>query len=145
MNENIEVVSHIYKDCDASISSLTTMLNDLKEKDNKIKETVQNILKGYERYLKDSKNILTKQSIEPPKMGMIPKIMAKMGVDKEVKNDNSDASMASMLIQGIQIGQLDIEKKINQYEKNLDKKTTKFAIDFKKFQEENIEALKKHL
>ena len=50
VNENLEVISHIYKDCDASISSLTTMLKDLKDKDNKIKETTQNILKGYERY-----------------------------------------------------------------------------------------------
>ena len=112
MNENLEVISHIYKDCDASISSLTTMLKDLKNKDNKIKETTQNILKGYERYLKESKNLLKKGNVEPEKMGLIPKMMAKMGVDREVKNDNSDASMASMLIQGIQMGVLDIEKKI---------------------------------
>ena len=113
VNENLEVISHIYKDCDASISSLTTMLKDLKNKDNKIKETTQNILKGYERYLKEAKNLLKKGNVEPEKMGLIPKMMAKMGVDREVKNDNSDASMASMLIQGIQMGVLDIEKKLN--------------------------------
>ena len=134
VNENLEVISHIYKDCDASISSLTTMLKDLKNKDNKIKETTQNILKGYERYLKESKNLLKKGNVEPEKMGLIPKMMAKMGVDREVKNDNSDASMASMLIQGIQMGVLDIEKKLKQYEKTIDKKTIN-----------NIEALKKHL
>ena len=108
VNENLEVISHIYKDCDASISSLTTMLKDLKDKDNKIKETTQNILKGYERYLKEAKNLLKKGNVEPEKMGLIPKMMAKMGVDREVKNDNSDASMASTLIQGIQMGVLDI-------------------------------------
>lgn len=123
MNENLEVISHIYKDCDASISSLTTMLKDLKDKDNKIKETTQNILKGYKRYLKEAKNLLKKGNVEPEKMGLIPKMMAKMGVDREVKNDNSDASMASMLIQGIQMGVLDIEKKLKQYEKTIDKKT----------------------
>jgi len=145
VNENLEVISHIYKDCDASISSLTTMLKDLKNKDNKIKETTQNILKGYERYLKESKNLLKKGNVEPEKMGLIPKMMAKMGVDREVKNDNSDASMASMLIQGIQMGVLDIEKKLKQYEKTIDKKAIKFVEEFKNFQQDNIEALKKHL
>ena len=72
-------------------------------------------------------------------------MMAKMVVDREVKNYNSDASMASMLIQGIQMGVLDIEKKLKQYEKTIDKKTIKFVEEFKNFQQDNIEALKKHL
>ena len=145
VNENLELISHIYKDCYASISYLTTMLMYLKNKDNKIKETTQNILKGYERYLKESKNLLKKGNVEPEKMGLIPKMMAKIGVDREVKNDNSDASMASMLIQGIQMGVLDIEKKLKQYEKTIDKKTIKFVEEFKNFQQDNIEDLKKHL
>lgn len=81
----------------------------------------------------------------PEKMKMIPKMMAKMGVDKEVKKDNSDASIAGMLIQGIQMGELDIEKKLKQYEKALDHKTVKLAKEFREFQEKNIEQLKKHL
>lgn len=145
MNENLEVINQIYKDSDASISSLSALLNDLKEKDNKIKETVHNILKGYERYLKETEKILKKENVEPEKMKMIPKIMAKMGVDKEVKKDNSDASIAGMLIQGIQMGELDIEKKLKQYEKSLDHKTVKLAKEFREFQEANIEHLKKHL
>lgn len=145
MNENLEVVKLIYKDAEASISSLTTLLNELENKDNKIKGTIENILKGYERYLKDAKRILTKDNVEPEKMTIISKVMANMGIDKKVKQDNSDASMASMLIKGISIDAIDIEKKMKQYEKNLDKKTVKLAEDFKKFQQENIEALKKHL
>ena len=50
-----------------------------------------------------------------------------------------------MLIQGIQMGVLDIEKKLKQYEKTIDKKTIKFVKEFKNFQQDNIEALKKHL
>lgn len=145
MNENLEVINQIYKDCDMSISSLTTLLNDLNGKDNKIKETVHNILKGYERYLKETEKLLKKEKVEPEKMGMIPKMMSKMGVGKEVKKDNSDASIAGMLIQGIQMGELDIEKKLKQFEKTLDHKIVKFAKDFREFQEENVEELKKHL
>ena len=96
VNENLEVISHIYKDCDASISSLTTMLKDLKNKDNKIKETTQNILKGYERYLKESKNLLKKgkEPILPTitingneKKGSNNKILEQSDPDTKVKLD----------------------------------------------------------
>lgn len=145
MNENVEVICQIYKDCDASISSLTTLINDLNGKDNKIKETVHNIFEGYKRYLKTAEKMLASEKAEPEKMGLIPKMMAKMGVDKEVRKDNSDASIAGMLIQGIQMGELDIEKKLKQFEKNLDNKIVKFAKAFREFQEDNIEKLKSHL
>lgn len=145
MNENVEIISQVYKDCDASISSLTTLLKDLDGKDNKIKETVHNILEGYERYLKTANKLLKEENQEPEKMGFIPKMMAKMGVNKEVEKDNSDASVAGMLIQGIQMGELDIEKKLKQFETKLTSKTVKFAKAFREFQEDNIEELKKHL
>ena len=49
MDENFELYKHILKDTDMSVYSLTKLLEDLKEKDNKIKKTVEDILKGYER------------------------------------------------------------------------------------------------
>ena len=50
MNEKLDLYKHIYKDCEMSIFTLTKLLEELKEKDNKIKKDVEEILKGYERY-----------------------------------------------------------------------------------------------
>jgi len=72
-------------------------------------------------------------------------MMAGMGIDKEVKNDNSDASIADMLIQGISMGSIDTEKKIKSYDKDVDKEQLSFAKDFLKFQEKAIDQLKKYL
>ena len=47
MNENSELVLHIYKDAEMSAYSLTRLLKDLKDKDNKIKKTLEDILKEY--------------------------------------------------------------------------------------------------
>ena len=112
MNENLEIVNHIFKDSEMSISTLTKLSNTLEKKDNKIKDAIEDILKGYERYYKEAKRILTKEGSKKEKNSFITKMMANMGIDKEVKNDNSDSKMADMLIKGISMGSIDLEKKL---------------------------------
>ena len=53
--------------------------------DNKIKDAIEDILKGYERYYKEDKKILTKEGSKKEKNSFITKMMANMGIDKEVK------------------------------------------------------------
>lgn len=73
------------------------------------------------------------------------KMMANVEIKKEVKNDNSDSSIASMLIQGISMGSLDMEEKINAYDKDVNKEQLNFAKKFLKFQEKAISDLKTFL
>ena len=44
MKEKNELLLHVYKDCDMSVTTLTELLDDLKEKDNKIKGVVEDLL-----------------------------------------------------------------------------------------------------
>ena len=146
MDESLEIVNHIYKDSEMSISTLTKLSNTLEKKDNKIKDTIEDILKGYERYYKDSKKLLNKNNCKKEKNSIVAKIMANMGIDKEVKDDNSDSAMADMLIKGISMGSIDLEKKLKKYkDKEIDKKVLELANDFKYFQEDIIEKLKEYL
>ena len=143
MNENLEIVNHIFKDSEMSISTLTKLSNTLEKKDNKIKDAIEDILKGYERYYKEAKKILTKEGSKKEKNSFITKMMANMGIDKEVKNDNSDSKMADMLIKGISMGSIDLEKKLKKYkDKEIDEKINELATDFKKFQDDCITKLK---
>ncbi len=68
-----------------------------------------------------------------------------MGITKEVIADNSDASIADILVKGISMGSIDMEKKIEVYKENVDKENIKWAKDFYQFQQDNIKALKKFL
>ena len=145
MNENLELYKHILKDSDMSVCSLTKLLKDLKNKDNKITKTVEDILKGYERYLKECKDYLKEHDCELEYDGMMAKMGAGMGIKKEVDSDNSDSNIADMLIKGISMGSIDMEKKIKDYEDEVDKKELKFAKDFLKFQQDVITNLKKFL
>lgn len=145
MNENTELLEYIAKDATMAAFTLEELLKDLNGLDNKIKKDIENVLKGYERYIKDVTKKLKKEKAEPKEDSMFAKMSAKMGIKKEVKHDNSDASIADMLIKGISMGTIDMEKKINEYQEKADKETINLAKDFLKFQQENIEAFKKHL
>ena len=145
MEENFELYKHILKDVDMSVFSLTKLLEGLKDKDNKIKKTIEDILKGYERYLEECKKYLEANDINLEYDGMMAKAGAKMGIMKEVKDDNSDSSIADMLIKGVTMGSIDMEKKIKDYAGEADKEEIKFAKKFLSFQQEVIEGLKKFL
>ena len=145
MDENLELYKHILKDTDMSVFSLTELLKDLKDKDNKITKTVEDILKGYERYLKECKKYLEEHDCKPEYEGMMAKMGAGMGIKKEVNSDNSDSSIADMLIKGVSMGSIDMEKKINDYKDEVGKDELKFAKEFYGFQQDIIVNLKKYL
>lgn len=145
MNENNELLEYMYQDVEMSTYTLTELLEDLKGRDNKIMKDIEKILKQYEEYLKDFQKQLKKEDVGCKPKGMLSKMMAKMGIKKEVLHDNSDGSIADMLIKGISMGSLDMEKKITQYKESVNKKTLALAQDFLKFQQNTIEELKTYL
>lgn len=145
MDENLELLEYIYKDSDMSVITLEKLLQELNDKDNKIKKKTEEILKSYEDFLSRSKKLLNKFDSPLEENSYIAKMGAKMGIKKEVKSDNSDAAIADMLIKGISMGSIDIEKRITNYKEVVNKKYLDFASEFLKFQQKTIEELKAFL
>ncbi len=145
MEEKLELVVHIHKDAAMGVYTTKTLMDKLKDKDNKIKSYVEEIHKKYEEYVEKSKSILLDHDIHPEEDGMVSKMMASMGISKEVKDDNSDSAISDLLIQGISMGVIEMEKKLKSYSDECDKEYIKLAKDFMKFQEKTIDELKKYL
>lgn len=145
MNETNELLEEVYKTAAMGRFSMMKLIEALKEKDNKIKGYLEELLEDYRNYEDQSKELLLKENIEPMEENAISKLMASMGIQKEVKGDNSDAAMAEMLIQGISMGSIEMEKQIKNYKDHVDKDDMKLAKKFLKFQEKAIEELKKYL
>ena len=145
MDENLEMLEYLYKASNMGHSSTEDLLTELKEKDNKIKKLLEDINKQYEHYEKESARLLKKNKKEPKSAGIMADMMSKMSIKKEVIKDNSDSSIADMLIQGLTMGNLEIDKRISNFKKEVDKKTINLAKEFRKFGEDYIKKLKGYL
>lgn len=142
MKENNELLKYLYESCDMGISSLTNLLKELEKTENKIKDDITDELSEYERFKKRVCK-LTKEPLN--KNNSMTKIMAKLGIKKEVIIDNSDANVAHTIIEGLTIGIVDTETKINNYSEKVDKKIINVAKEYLEFQTNEIDKLKKYL
>lgn len=146
MNSNQEMLTYIYQNAKMGEKSCADLLKNLEGKDNKIKKQVEDELKEYERVVKDTLKLLKKNKIEIPKeKGLIPSMMASIGISMEMMKDNSDSRIADMLIKGFTMGNMDISKKIDRFGKDVDKEVLKMAKELLQFGEKNIEMLKSYL
>ncbi len=145
MNENNELLTYIYQVASMGVKSTTTLIITIKNTNNKIKKIVEDELKEYESFLKESKKLLKKNKIVPKDKCFMVEIMSKMGIKMEMLKDNSDPSIAEMLIQGFTMGVVEMEHKIDRYKENTDRSIIKLAKHLLKFQQESIELLKPYL
>lgn len=142
MKEKNELLMHIYDVSYMGEYSTNKLLSTLKSKNNKIKSLLEDELKEYESYKKKSEKLLKKAKIEIPKTSILTKMSSNMGIMMETMKDNSDASIASMLVQGFTMGIVEMETKINNYKEEVNKNTIKLAKKLLKFQQKEIENLK---
>lgn len=142
MKEKNELLMHIYDVSYMGEYSTNKLLSTLKNKNNKIKSLLEDELKEYESYKKKSEKLLKKTKIEIPKTSILTKMSSNMGIMMETMKDNSDASIASMLVQGFTMGIVEMETKINNYKEEVNKNTIKLAKNLLKFQQKEIENLK---
>lgn len=142
MNENMELLNFVYENAEMGVHTLNILSDTLRKRDNKIKGLIEDELKEYINFLKESEKLLKKNKIEPKKTNLMAKLSSKMGITMETMKDNSDPAIASMVIEGLTMGIVEMQTKIENYKKLVDKKILKLSIKFLKFQEEEIEKLK---
>lgn len=140
-----ELLEYIYNDALMGTKSMKTLLNTINDKDNKIKDVVEDILKEYDSYLKECKKLLSKQKITPEKPNFFAELGTTMGIKMEMMKDNSDSRVSDMIIKGLNMGVIDLEKKLEDFKDKADKTTLSLAKKMKEMQEHEIEALKKFL
>ncbi|MCI8347187.1 MAG: hypothetical protein HFJ12_04495 [Bacilli bacterium] len=145
MEEKFELLEQVYHDASMGSYIIEKLLEQLKEKDNKIKGYLEEVLKEYQQYQEEAGKILKENNKEPDNPGWMSKMGSAMGISKEVKADNSDSAIADMMIKGVSTGSIEIEKKLKEYEQEIDKEHKKLARNYLKFQQKAIQHLKEYL
>ena len=145
MNENMELMVSVYKASEMGSFSTTSLIRNLKNRDNKIKHVLEMELKEYEKFMKLSEKVLKKNKIEPNSTSLMTKISSEAGIMFETMKDNSDSAIAEMLTEGFTMGVLEMENNIDKYKSICEKKYLKIATDFKEFQNNEIKKLKEFI
>lgn len=145
MDETNELLQCIFQDCYMATKNLESLLEEIKHKDNKIKKEIENILKEYEMYLKECKKQLKSNKIKPKKISPFAIWGAKMKMRKDVQKDNSDSKISDIIIQGLVMGVIDLNKKIDSYKNEVSNELIKLCNDLLLFQQSSIEKLKIYL
>ena len=145
MNRQCELIEKIYKDASMGRYSTEKLLENLKGKDNKITGVVESIFKEYSSFEQSAKESLLAKDLKPEQEGNFTKMMSSMGIFKEVLNDNSDSSIADLLIQGLSMGEIEMKKRVENASDDIEKDDLKLAKDFLKFQKDAQKDLKKYL
>ena len=125
MNENMELLNFVYENAEMGVHTLNNLSDILRKKDNKIKGLIEDELKEYNNFLKESEKLLKKNKLGYKKTNLMSKISSKMGIAMETMKDNSDPAIASMVIEGLTMGIVEMETKIESYKKIVDKKILK--------------------
>lgn len=142
MNENLELMMHIYTSAEMGVYTTGQLLELLRKKENKIKHVLECELKEYEKFMRMSKTILEKNEETPKNSGMMAKLSSDMGMKFETMKDNSDPAIAQMLVEGMTMGTVDMTSKIDKYKTTCKRDFIKIARNYLKFQENEIEKLK---
>ena len=145
MNEENELLEIMYKDCYMACKNMEVLLEEIKDKDNKIKGKLENILKSYEKYVKDIKKYLKSNKIKPKRVSKFALMGAKMKMKKDVKNDNSDSKISDIVIQGLVMGIIDINKRLDDYRSIVDKDIITMCENLLVFQQDSVNELKCYL
>ncbi|MBQ7105573.1 MAG: hypothetical protein IJN90_06940 [Bacilli bacterium] len=145
MNTETELLEYIYQTADLGKKGYIHLLQALEDKDNKIKKEIEKQLEGYEIIHEEVKELLKKKKIKPKDKGPFIEMINKMGTNMNVMIDNSDSKIAEMIIQGLTMGIIEMEKKIKEYEENVDKNIIKEAKKLLKYQEKCKKEIEKYL
>lgn len=145
MNKQCELIEKIYKDAAMGRFSTRKLLDNLKGRDNKITDDVESIFEGYSSFEEKAKEVLLACDMTPEEESSITKMMSSMGIFKEVLTDNSDAAIADLLIQGLSMGVIEMEKRVKGANDNVNKEHLKLAKEFLKFQEKSQKTMEKYL
>ena len=135
MNVNLELLMHIYQTADMGVYATKNLLELLRKKDNKITHVLEEELKEYEKYTQISETMLKKHDVDPKSSGLMAKMSSDIGMTIETMKDNSDPAIAAMLIEGLTMGTVEMNIKIDKYKRTNKKEILEIAHNLLEFQE----------
>lgn len=139
-----EMLEKIYKNMKMGSDSMVNLMG--KAEDSEFKKLMTAQLEGYEKFASEAKNHLLEMGGQAKEENMMTKMWASMGMKLNTAMDSTTSHLAEMIIEGSNMGMTDTIKILREYENtNVSEFSLKLCKDIIKFEEKNIEIMKKHL
>lgn len=142
-SKDIKIVNYIMQNCEMGISSLKKLREMLESNDmqQELSEELQNYKSIYDKASKINENLHGERT----PVCMMQKFMAKMGIKMNVMMDKSDSHIAEMLIQGTNMGIIELNKILNSNPDYSNEEILSILKELLQFEENRINKLKAYL
>lgn len=139
-----EMLEKIYKNMKMGSDSMVNLMSAAKDSEFKSLMTAQ--LDGYEKFASQARTRLLEVDGDPKEENVMTKMWASVGMKMNTMMDSTTSHIAEMIIEGSTMGMNDTIKILREYENtNASETSLKLAKDIIKFEENNIEKMKKYL
>lgn len=142
-NKDIKIVNYIMQNCEMGISSLKKLREMLES--NEMQQELSEELKSYKSIYDKASRVNENLHGERTPISMMQKLMAKIGVKMNVMMDKSDSHIAEMLIQGTNMGIIELNKILNSNPDYSNEEILSILKELLEFEECRINKLKAYL
>lgn len=142
-SKDIKIVNYIMQNCEMGISSLKKLREMLES--NEMQQELSEELKSYKSIYDKASRVNENLHGERTPISMMQKFMAKMGVQMNVMMDKSDSHIAEMLIQGTNMGIIELNKILNSNPDYSNEEILSILKELLEFEERRINKLKAYL
>ncbi len=141
-NSDIELLNYIYQNASMGSESISYILDQ--DIDEDIIDELKREKEEYDQMAEDSEKMLHSFGTEEKDKSVISKVETYFAVKMSTMKDDKSSHIAEMMIQGNNMGIVDITKHLNKY-KDTDKKVHKLATNLLEMEENNVQKLKDYL
>lgn len=141
-NNDVKFLNKLYQNANMGVSSLSNLIP--KSDDERFKRELKNQLEIYQDMCDDLRDKLYSYNEKPKDLGIMAKTGAAISMNMSTIMDNSSSHLAQMMIEGTNMGIIDLNKDLNQYVVK-DKSIIHTAKDMLTCEQENIDRLKPYL
>lgn len=142
MNGNTEMLNYIFQNSQMGLDTINQLVEMVT--DENFKNHLQSELDEYKTINDAAKEILNAHGSEEKNIGSIAKISTYMSINMKTLTDKTPSHISEMLIQGSTMGIIDATKNIKKYS-SADKQILELSEKLLKFEQNNVEQLKKFL
>lgn len=142
MNETADMLNRMYKNVKIGEETMGTLFKTTES--TRLKQDILFQMEGYTELEGKVRRRLKQNGKTPEKVGKMETMMIRNGLKMNTAKDHSTTKLAEMLIQGSTMGIIQTKETLSRYP-TAEEDTRQLAEEIVRFEQENIERLKKYL